>query len=73
MNSTKKQITRLYHIVINNNQIYECWTCTGRLRRIIFDKSYQIDSKLYDEVAEKNDFKLFFKKLFILFILKLEI
>ena len=53
---SKKQITRLCHIAINNSQVYECWICTGRLHRILSDNSYQIDSQLYDEVARKNGF-----------------
>lgn len=51
---TKEQITRLCHIAINNAQVYECWICTDRLRRIIFKNSYQIDQELYGEVVRKN-------------------
>ena len=51
---TKKQITRLCHIVINNDQVYDCWICTDNLRNIISKNSYQIDSQLYEEVVQKN-------------------
>ena len=56
---TKEQINRLCEISINRYHIYDCYTCTDVLKKILKKYENQIDEGLLKEVIEKNNISNF--------------
>lgn len=53
-NFTKTQLTTLCNISLTNSQVYNCYTCSDKLKFILDANKDKIDEKLFKETYSKN-------------------